>query len=413
MFRSLLIWLFFVVSAFAAPTEVRDWKATSGHTARGSAIAVAGGQVKIRLESGKEVNVPLAKLVADDQEFLRDHFEMTDAPAAGEIDGGAPADDLPHPLGQTTGEIAADGTYHYYLYLPKSLEQGKKHPVVFVMNPGGGGAGTTGSYEAGAERNQWIIAVSKESKNGFAQSGQAISAMIESVKKTLPIDEDRMYLSGFSGGSRMAFELSDKYKGMAGLIPCGAGGQTGSRKQVAYGLCGSNCFNRNDMARSFKEIRAKGSVLRYFEGQHVWAGSELLEDAITHLNGIFLKDNKSDYSAEYARYIAEVEKLIEENKADNPKRAFMWADFLVKNNFSSAVAKAVHGSLKSDSSNQLYVDGLEDVRKFAEKTFGATGGSQSKADPAIAAKCLREAEKYSGTEWQQILKKMAEDAQKF
>ena len=57
--------------------------------------------------------------------------------------------------------------------------------------------------------------------------------------------------------------------------------------------------------------------------------------------------------------------------------------------------------------------GLTDVRKFTEKIFGKINVSQWKADPKVASKCLKEAKKYVGTPWEEILTKMSEDAQKF
>jgi hypothetical protein len=53
------------------------------------------------------------------------------------------------------------------------------------------------------------------------------------------------------------------------------------------------------------------------------------------------------------------------------------------------------------------------VNKFAQKTFGEISASQWQADPKIAAACKREALKYAGTPWEEILTKMADDAEKF
>lgn len=410
----LLIFKLLILPALAAaPTDVREWTAKSGFKIQAKALQINDGKVQLERADGTKLAVDLTKFTDDDQATLRDHFGVTsDSSGTTPVATGEAATDLPYPLGKTTDELKC-GDYHYFLYFPKSLLKGEKHPVVFVMNPGGGGAGTTNSYQPGAERNRWIIAVSKESKNKFDGSVPAVNAMMDEVSKTLPIDEKRMYSSGFSGGSRMAYVISASHKKIAGVISCGAGGALGSPKQIAYGLDGTNCFNRGDMARSFKGLRGKNSILRYFPGKHVWAGPELLDDAITHLNGVFLIENQRLYAVEFPRYIQGVVDLVNETKDNNPMRAFMWTSFLNDRKVLPSSLSVTHNSLAAVPANVLYLKGLTGVRDFAEKEFGSGAGSASKIDPKVSAACLREAKKYEGTPWKEILEKMSEDAESF
>jgi len=312
-----------------------------------------------------------------------------------------------------TPEIDGGGGFHYFLYLPKSLRKGAKYPVVYLMDPGGGKPGTASRYQAGAERNRWIIAVSKESRNQLEPSNEPIDAMIKHVKASLPIDPERQYISGMSGGAREAFLASQRHKVIAGIIACGAGGSPGSGKQLVYGLCGSNCYNRTDMANSFRSIKSKGSLLRYFIGLHVWADAELCDDAITHLNGVFLAKNKAAYPAGDAWFSEQVGKLIAESETANPARAYMWACFMKDYGYQSPAATAALASLGKDPLNPLFVKGLTDVGDFAQKTFGEVSSSQWQADPKVSAACLREAKKFPGSFWEKVLTKMAEHAQKF
>lgn len=407
-----------VTALRADPTATRSWTATSGHRLEAKALQLKDGQVQMEKPDGAKIVVPLAKLSDEDQQFLRKHFQADDAPAApaGKTPAtpeGQAADDLPHPLGETTNEIPCGGGFDYFLHLPKSLQKGAKHPVLFVMNPGGGGKDTVNRYLPGAERNRWIIAVSKQSKNGFEGSTSAVDAMIKHACDSLPIDRKRIYVSGFSGGSRMAWATSQKHKDIAGVIACGAGGGIGSAKQTVYGLCGSNCFNRTDMANAFKPLKGKDNILRYFVGQHAWAEAELCDDAITHLNGVFLLANRAKYPAEGAFYQQQVGSLIAECQSSSPLRATMWAAFLTDRGAADAAVTASYAALIKDPINKLYLKGLADVNKFAQKTFGEISASQWQADPKIAAACKREALKYAGTPWQEILTKMADDAEKF
>ncbi len=406
-----------VCASAAEPTELREWSAKTGHKLEAKAVQVTEGKVQFERADGSKIVIALEKLTDADQADLGKHFGLADAsePAA-KVDAapaGAPADDLPHPLGKATGEISCGDEYSYFLYLPTSLRKGVKHPVVFVMNPGGGGPGDANRYRTGAERNRWIIAISKQSKNGFDASMNAVDSMIAHVTSKLPIDQKRMYTTGFSGGSRMAFLTATKYKEIAGVIPCGAGGNVGSARQIVYGLCGSNCFNRTDMANSFKGFKSKDSVLRYFPGKHNWANEELCGDAITHLNGVFLTSNRTKYPDDYAHYVQQVMALIAECEAGAPMRAYQWTTFLTDHGVKDPKLASSHAALGQNEANKLFVKGIADINEFAQKTFGTMSASQWQSDPKVSAACKREAGKYVGTPWEEVLKLMSEDAQKF
>jgi hypothetical protein len=416
---SVLLGVLMVCGLRAEPTEMRDWIAKSGHKLQAKALQIKAGQVQFERPDGSRIVVALDKLGQADQDFLKEHFDTgedstnTDAKTDGKAPEGEPATDLPHPLGKTTDEIPCGGGFDCFIHLPNSLRRGAKHPVVFVMNPGGGGKGTADRYIPGAERNRWIIAVSKQSKNGFEGSQAAVDAMIGQVTTSLPIDPKRMYVSGFSGGSRMAFATAQKHKDIAGVIACGAGGDIGGSKQTVYGLCGSNCFNRTDMSNSFRTFKGRDHLLRFFAGQHAWADAELCDDAITHLNGVFLTANKAKYPEEFAFHVRQVTTLVKDSEKAAPLRALMWASFLSERNAAGTDVASIRAALAADPLNTLYLKGLSDVSKFAQNTFGAIPASQWKADPKAAAACKREAAKYAGTPWEEILNKMAEDAQKF
>lgn len=417
LLAALICWsLVQLVSVSAEPTESRLWRAQSGHELEAVCLKVSSGKAHFRSTQGKVIVVPLGKLVQEDQDRLAEHFKLKGSGGAGAVSApaeGESADDLPHPLGKTTAEISCEGGFSYFLYFPQSLRKGEKHPVLYIMSPGGGSPKVAKRYIQGAERNRWILAVSKQSKNGFEKSSQAIEAMMDHVQSSLPIDKERIYATGFSGGSRMASWAAQNRKEIVGLISCGASGEVGSRKQVVYGLCGSNCFNRSDMAHALKSVSHKGSVLRYFTGRHVWANAELCDDAMTHLNGVFLSSNKSDYADEYAHYTYQLGSLIEESRESHPMRAYMWAEFAKEYDFNDPRASKAYTDLGKDPLNPLYVKGLKDIRKLAEKTFGKISASQWKSDPKVSAACKREAEKYVGTPWEEVLNKMSEDAQKF
>jgi len=408
----LAFFLWVTSNLLAEDMEPREWTSSGGHKVEAVATALVNGKVVLKRANGKEIRVPLLKLVSADQELLKKHFAAEEA-KLGELvrpDEGEVAGDLPHPLGKTTAELSC-GSYHYFLYLPKSLRNGEQHPVLFVMNPGGGKPGTAKRYVQGAERNRWIIAISKESKNGFASSERAIAAMVKEVTGALPVDKKRLYTSGFSGGCRMAFSAASKHK-IQGIIACGAGASDNFPKssQTTYGLCGTKCFNRHDMACTFKKIKNRDSILRFFPGNHNWANAELIDDAITHLNGVFLTKNASKYPDQLARYEAAVAELIQSGEDKSPMRSMMWSSFAVEHELTGANEKliaAIHRQLSETPSNVIYVKGLKDVGQFAISKLGTSPMAYKSLSAKVAAACKREAPKYGGTPWEKILQEMA------
>ena len=67
--KIILLLLSLAIPLMAAPTEVRDWTASGGQKARGSAQEVTGGKVILKLESGKTIPVPLDRLSEEDRAF--------------------------------------------------------------------------------------------------------------------------------------------------------------------------------------------------------------------------------------------------------------------------------------------------------------------------------------------------------
>ena len=194
---------------------------------------------------------------------------------------------------------------------------GGDHPVMALV----------GVQVPGAEQNGWILAISVQSKNGFEQSDTAVSAMVDDVLEQQPIDTERLYASGFSGGARMAFATAEAYKkkDFAGILPCGAGGARASlwKGTDIYGLCGSNCFNRWDMACTKKTL-SNEYYLWFFPGAHAWAGPVDIADGITWLNGRYLKKARLNKPliGEKHRYVKGVLSTIGAIIDKDPERAY-------------------------------------------------------------------------------------------
>ncbi|RKX47291.1 MAG: hypothetical protein DRP64_01485 [Verrucomicrobia bacterium] len=270
-------------------------------------------------------------------------------------------------------------SYSYMLYLPSGYTPGRetKWPVLFAMDPGGGTKDGIRRYIKGAEKNNWIVAMSIQSKNGFGRSKHAIAAMVGDVFKRFIVDKSRCYASGMSGGARMAFWLAnERENNIIGIIPCGAGdaGNRYSTRALAYGLCGGYCFNRWDMAITFNERIRKRGRLRFFPGGHVWADEDLIFDAITWLNGQYLAEKGTP--EEVGDFSEMLFNEVLEKYEDDPYFAYEATTVLIgiPKSPRAADAKEIADKLEEDSKIKLYLQGLKAMDDFVEKHFDTEVG---------------------------------------
>jgi hypothetical protein len=318
----LCLWVFATV--VGADEEARTWTSVSGTTLEARYLQTSGSSALLQKPDGNTARISLGRLSAEDRAYVANlALKPYDAEPP-------PPANYKVPIGTITPVITCgkDPEWSYHLYLPSNFNLSRKWPVMFVMSPGGGNAGALNRYVSGAEQNGWILALSVESKNGFEKSDTAIFAMVDDVLEQHPVDTKRLYASGFSGGARMAFVVAEAYKkkDFAGLLPCGAGGTRASlwKGTDIYGLCGSNCFNRWDMACTKKTL-SNECYLWFFPGSHAWAGPVDIADGISWLNGRYLKNallNNKSLIGEKHRYVKGMLSTIGAIMEKDPERAY-------------------------------------------------------------------------------------------
>lgn len=269
-------------------------------------------------------------------------------------------------------------TYSYFLYFPAGYDAQRAHPwpVMFLMDPGGGSQGTMDLYTEGADRNGFVLAVSVQSKNGNPESEKAVLAMVGDVLAKQPVDPARGYASGFSGGARMAFWLSgERKRNIIGLLPCGAGcvSRPFNEKAAAYGLSGSTCFNRWDMAITFNKRIRKNGLLKFFPGGHEWGSPQMIREGMDWLNGRFLAGPgrpEPSYAAEKAAYGARILKEIERRQETEPEYAYEWSLLLGQLPVPEApAARALAQKLGSSPRILRYLEARKAVDRFVDKHF--------------------------------------------
>jgi dienelactone hydrolase len=420
----LALWV--LLACMAAAGEMRTWTSAKGSKIEAEMVKRVGRSVYLRTADGRRMQISIGALSAEDQQYIAQQVKTGAAasiPASAKEPEPLPAD-FAWPVGKITDPIPAssDDQWSFRLYLPKGFSLDRKWPVMFIMSPGSGkNARTFQRYVKGAERNGWVLAMSVESRNNFKESPQAVKAMLADVRERLPIDEGRMYASGFSGGARMAFWLAGESKPpLAGVLACGAGrsGVNLSDKTTVYGLCGSNCFNRWDMACTHRDLKNSDHRLRFFVGKHAWANDELLKEAMTHLDLVTLsRAKRTDKVAVLARDTAAAKRYAEllETAESDPCAAYESAVFLSGYKACPTVrrdATTLVTQLKKTSEVALHAEALDALGKFVDRHFATNVMDyQNNNGTKAAAKDGTElAEKYKDTRLAELFTKVGEKA---
>ena len=182
----------------------------------------------------------------------------------------------------------SDSRHTYALYLPSSYSPDRKWPVLFAFDPGARGNVPVERYQEAAEQYGYIVLGSNNSRNGPVQvEFEAMRALYTDARRRFPIDENRLYSTGFSGAARVACQMGLKLKGLAGAIIVGGGFPQGEKPSAEmgfalYGIAGEADLNFNEMLRlhrDFTELHIPNH-LEILPGGHQWPSSEVLREAV-------------------------------------------------------------------------------------------------------------------------------------
>jgi hypothetical protein len=374
--------------AAAEPTESREWVSVTGSKVTGSALSVSGGQVLIKLENGRELTVPLDKLSDADRGYLGKHFG--DAPAAEAAptgkaaDSGLPliTDGLAQKVGEVSGPVDAGGGSNYFVYVPKTLRKGRLAPLLHFNGSGGGSARAVKKHVEGAELNGWIVAASVESKNGPGhpvQNHEHAKNCVKHLIGSLPVDPQRVYFTGGSGGGAMSFYNAARIPS-AGAMP--HIGYIPDDTQLKGGdffvINGATDYNRYTSAAAVKSL-GKNAIHRFFVGGHQEGPDWLCSEGMTWLNGRYLSKSKrsSELAAERLDYEAAMISWIGKLASSEPHRAFYWCVFL-KDEYkisgpNAAAVESLRSSLAGKPGCEGYAKGIAEISEFSERNYAEMG----------------------------------------
>jgi poly(3-hydroxybutyrate) depolymerase len=198
------------------------------------------------------------------------------------------AQDLPR--GQVIDEVkcAGDPAQSYALYLPSNYSRDRTWSLLVAFHPAARGRAMVDAYRAAAEKYGYIVAGSNTSRNGPWQVAIAsLHAMSADFEQRVSIDANRVYLTGLSGGARVALQVAlGSKQTIAGVIASSAGYPDNQRRKslpfVLFGTAGTEDFNYIEL-RMLDRALTTPHRLAIFEGGHMLPPERVALDAIEWL----------------------------------------------------------------------------------------------------------------------------------
>jgi predicted esterase len=214
--------------------------------------------------------------------------------------GAAAHQDVGFPRGELIERIvtAVDSNQSYALYLPTGYEPVDPLPLVLLMDPRGRALIPLRRMVEPAERLGYIVVSSYNtmSDGPITPNEEAIDALLKDVPSRFSIDARRIYLVGFSGTARaawdFAYRLRDYVAGMVGFggglperFPLNAIVLAEGIPFVFFGGAGTTGFNYEEMRALEAQLARLGfrSRFRFFNGAHQWPPAEIFAQALEWL----------------------------------------------------------------------------------------------------------------------------------
>jgi hypothetical protein len=173
-------------------------------------------------------------------------------------------------------------------------------PVIIFLDPHANGHFPVSMYQNLATKYGFLLLGSNEIKNGMpgTEIVASFDKLFNTMKKDYHIDNNRIYLMGFSGGARLSLAFAEAYPEISAVVACGAGIQAGVKAPeptFSYlGMAGNQDFNMIEVINTDRSLKRQGyeRAMILFEGDHNWPPAEVAEEAFQWLDLVAMK-NKS------------------------------------------------------------------------------------------------------------------------
>lgn len=177
----------------------------------------------------------------------------------------------------------------FSLFVPTTFETSTAWPVLFVFDMEGKGRQALGMFRKAAETYGYVLATSDNTNDSLSLTENILitNRMFQQVFKILPIQQQRIYTSGFAAGARMAALVPSLIKDVSGVVSLGAplpNTEILDKKYPFYflGIVGKGDFNYRDLLESKEVLTRLGFPNHLFvlEGPGEWPDARTLEMAM-------------------------------------------------------------------------------------------------------------------------------------
>lgn len=215
--------------------------------------------------------------------------------------------------------------HSYALYLPLGYNPEKKWPIIYALDPGARGALPLEHFREAAETYGFIMAGSNDSRNGpWEPIFRAVIAVWNDTQERFSVDLNRIYVTGFSGGSRASAYFSRIVgKPIAVVIGCGAGlpsQMKPSEIKPAYycGVVGKKDMTYLEMMELDDKFDEAGVSHRFFvfDGIHEWPPASVCIRVLEWLEIVSMKRGIRAYDEDLVKsvFIRECDLTHEQEK---------------------------------------------------------------------------------------------------
>lgn len=284
--------------------------------------------------------------------------------------------------GKIIDSLKVSGTenHTFALYLPESFDPDTLSSIVFIFEPAARGKIGIQPFIQASEKYGHILVCSNDCRNGpYERNFEIANKLFTHIFSNFSIKNDEMYLSGFSGGSRLATTIATLTNLFAGVVACGAGfshvrEHMPSTQNYAYvGMCGDRDMNYKEMLKNtdFLGLLKFNSTLITYDGEHRWPPKEQIERAMDWLNLQKLRKSESKVTEEILRQYQQDYILFK--KFEEADQLLYSSEQLQRmlNDYNGLIAvdslKKIHGELLQSDAYKKSAADLESALKIEKK----------------------------------------------
>jgi dienelactone hydrolase len=205
------------------------------------------------------------------------------------------------PPGEVTPKVpCGEGPYSYALYLPSNYDPQRTWPILYLYDARARGARIASLYRGAAEDHGWILAASNDTQSDDPSipNVPAMQALWDDTHRRLSLDPHRVFLTGFSGGARLAWALATTAPpgDVAGVWLASAGTvkELQPSKDLPFGVFATvgrwdfNYYELHALHARLDEL-AIPNRLETFDGTHSWPQADLASLAMDFLDRLSMK----------------------------------------------------------------------------------------------------------------------------